>query len=237
MEYKFLICDDIEEHIQILEKYVQNYCKKNSIKNYILKTTSGLETIEICKKNSFDIIFLDIGLNDIDGIKVAKDIRKQDNNVLIIFVTAHTDYTIEAFENFAFNYILKPIDEKKLFKIMNKAIKMINDIKFAIENNRYYKVNKNGKISKIFYHDILFFEKKQKNVIIYTEKTTISFKETFKQLENEIDMIYFVKCHQGYIVNSSKIQTINKSQIILYNYDKPINISRKYKDYISKRFF
>lgn len=217
--------------------YVKNYCKKNNIKGSIVNTISGLQTIKLCENNNFDIIFLSIGLNDISGIEVAKEIRKKDNNVLIIFVTAYTDYALEAFDNFAFNYLVKPIDQIKLFNILDKAIKMLNDIKFALENNRYYKVFKNGKISKVFYNDILFFEKNQKNVIVHTEKNTISIYKTFKQLESEIDMNYFIRCHQGYIVNSSKIQTINKSKIILYNYDKPINISKKYKDYINNRFF
>lgn len=230
MEYRFLLCDDLKQHVDILEKHIDDCLSGKGISYKCCKTTSGAEALEMYKKQKYDIVFLDIDMPGNNGIEVAEKIFKIDNNAVIIYVTAYPQYAERAYEQFVFQYIVKPIDEFKLGIILNKAFEKIEkDLLYSNEKS-FFVIKKTNREIKIMNRDVLYFEKILNYINIYTENNkNINVRMTFRELEKIIDMKLYLRCHNGFIVNKSKIKTVSSKEIEIMNSNKHIPVGRGYK--------
>ena len=114
---KIAICDDDLIILNHTKEIIENY-KKKDLQVYSYKSGEGLLNSE----DKFDIIFLDIDMDGINGIEAAKRIRVYDKKVKIIYVTNYTDYTSSAFSVHAFGYLVKPIKESDLHDQLDEAL-------------------------------------------------------------------------------------------------------------------
>lgn len=234
MEYRFLLCDDLELHVNILEKYISNCLKGKGVLYKCYKTTSGVDALELYRKQKYDIVFLDIDMPDGNGIQIAEKIFNIDNNAIIIYVTAYPQYAEKAYEQFIFQYITKPIDEFRLGIVLNKAFEKIERDMLYDNEKSFFAIKKNNKEIKIINKDVLYFEKVANYINIYMEnKENISVRMTFKELEKVIDMELYLRCHNGFIVNKSKIKSISSKKIEILHADKSIPVGRGYKKFVT----
>lgn len=229
MKYKILICDDQSEHLDILERHIKNYFNTTSIDYICKRATSGKEAIKEFKQHEFDIAFLDIEMPDIKGIEVSKQMKSINESVLIVFVTSYPNYRKQAFEQFVFNYIDKPIEVDKFNKIMNKALEKLRENKFWQINTKVYTTSIKGGVVNIKYYDILYFEKKVNNVYIITIDNIFKIRKSFKKLEQELNMDYFIRCHKGFIINKNRIEYNSGNNIILHGTKDTIPIGTTYR--------
>lgn len=124
---KFAICDDEKEIRNDISEKIKLFYPKSSIA--LFENAEGLLN---CKKWA-DIIFLDIGLPDVNGMELAAELRKKGCRSVIIFVTAYEDYVFKAFDVSAFHYLLKPVFSAKLYEVLNKAV---NSLEYSTDNRR-----------------------------------------------------------------------------------------------------
>lgn len=189
------ICDDNVYDINILSEALYEYDNTLKISTYM----DGLSLLEdgLESKILFDILFLDIYMPKINGIETAKKIRNIMKDVKIIFITSSMDHCYKAFEVFAFNYIVKPLDKQKLKYVMDEALEGINkersqQIYFSYKGRRY----------RIFTKDIFYLESRDK--IIYFHMYDNSMYQCYGKLDEIIIQLpkeLFVRCHQSYIIN------------------------------------
>lgn len=238
MVVNFFICDDNKTQIDILNNYIEYYCINNNISFNFNYSISSKETIENINKDKYDIIFLDIEIDELNGIEIAEKIRIIDKDVLIIFVTSYLDYMHEAFNKFAFNYITKPIDKNNFFKVIERAIKTTKQKKYSLENMFVLTIENGNEILRIKYTDIVYFEKQQRKILIYTTNNQIlQINKTFSMLEKKLQNDVFIRCHKGFIVNKYKIKSYKYAKLNLEGYNIDIPIGRKYQDSIKKAVF
>lgn len=231
MEYKFLICDDQPLHLDILERNLGNYLNAKNINYMCKRAETGKEVIKQFKQYEFNIIFLDIGLPDMKGTDISKKLRNINKDVLIIFVTSYDNYKTEAFKQFAFNYIDKPINVDEFNEIMDKALEKINMRNYYINEHKKIKLETTDKVIELYFKDILYFESKGKNSLAYTyDNKKYLVKLLFKELENVLDNSNFLKCHRSYIININKVACFNTTTIKLINLEREIPIGRKFKE-------
>lgn len=126
---KIAVCDDMN-HINILENLIYKF-KKTSVECDAY--TSGEELVYAFRdrKEWYDVIFLDMEMEQINGIETANHIRELDEYVIIVFVTSHTEYMRESFKCSLFRFLVKPIDEEE-FERRNKMIKEETEMRIAI---------------------------------------------------------------------------------------------------------
>lgn len=98
MEYRFLLCDDMELHLDILEKHINNCLMGKSVLYKCYKTTYGIEALEMYRKQRYDLVFLDVDMPDGDGTQIAEKIFSIDKEAVIIYVTAYPQYAEKAYE-------------------------------------------------------------------------------------------------------------------------------------------
>lgn len=216
------ICDDNSIMSGKLESIVKEcfQFKNSSYSVYIFM--SGEELLQQLKQNViFQIYLLDIELKDASGLEVAKKIRQNDLNAIIIFVTSHSELMQEAFEVLAFNYIVKPFDKWSTKRIILKAIDHVNMKKrfFA------YNVGKQNYTENL--DRILYFENKGRKVIIHTLVEMITCYGTMKTVLDQVELQMFVQIHKSYIINMEYLKTIDGEIVVLTGGEK-LPISKKY---------
>lgn len=217
------ICEDENIQALYLESLIKEHLDNLKIEYNINLFNSGEELIKKYNKYT-DILFLDIKMRGLSGMDTAKEIRKFDKNIEIIFTTALQEYVFEAYEVKAFRYLLKPIDKNLLFNYLDLCIKEINhkSKKICLK----YKSN----LLILNLDDILYAEVIQKNTTIYTKDNSYSLKMSLKDLETTINSSSFFKCHNSYLVNMDKVNSINPNFVTIGKYTIPISRPR-YKEF------
>lgn len=179
----------------------------------------------------YDIIFLDIEMNEENGLSAAKRIREVDKTVIIIYVTSYESYMKETFEVRPFRFLVKPIDLKELKRYFLEASEEITSGDYYFRY-RYERVN-----YKILVKEILYFESRRRKIFITTTGGTV---ETYGKL-NDIEKslkggkIPFLRIHQSYLVNYKHITGQAYDFIILSDGSK-LSISEDRRKRISEEY-
>ena len=122
---KILFCDDDRKAIDELVFAVSEYMNKKFIKNEIVTTTSSKEVIE--SEEVFDLAFLDIQMDEADGLSVAKELKRRNGKVIIFFVTDYKEFQDDAMDLRVFRFYEKPFDVQRLYSGLDKAMEYLDE--------------------------------------------------------------------------------------------------------------
>lgn len=222
-----VICDNNAPFLNTLKQYFNKYKSEHKIKIKLTLFNNGEDLINnYCF--AFNIIFLDILIPGMDGITVAKKIRKSDSRVVIIFLTSTLKYSLMGYSVRAANYVMKPVSYKK-FKIeLDKAISYCNEI-----DQQFIAIKNATGIYKIYVNEISFIETCNHRTLIHTKKKDITCFHNMKKLEKDLQDFGFIRCHSSYIVNISYIESIEKLLITLISSEQ-IPISQQKRKQVMK---
>lgn len=236
MNYRIAICEDEIYYKEELLAFLKAYESESGNSLLIEYYSSGEEFLELGKNKVYHIIILDVEMGKLTGVEVAREIRKQDETVQIIFATSHERYAIDAFDVSALGYLVKPVSYLKLKKLISNAIMLVdfmNDKEDA--KKRYIKVKVKYETVNILVDSIRYIEKKRNKCIIHEKDNEYSCYETLTQFYEKLDIHKFIYTHQGYIVNYDKIQEVLDNSVILDDYIE-IPLSRRYYKPLKERF-
>ncbi|MGD9677052.1 MAG: LytR/AlgR family response regulator transcription factor [Vulcanibacillus sp.] len=215
MELKTLIVDDEyparEELRFLLSKY--------ECINVVGEATCVSEALTLIESIEYQLVFLDINFPVSNGINIGLSIQSMKNPPLIIYVTAHEAYAVNAFDVDAVDYILKPIDEKKLKRAIDRAINEYqkkdgntltnNDtsVKEVIEKEKVTRLTAeaNGKIKLVDVSEIYYAYTEDNYVFLKTFDKKLITRLTLTVLESKLDAENFFRTHRSYIVNLNKV--------------------------------
>ena len=147
---RIAICDDEVSMVQILEEKIKKLLPDAVIDKYL----SGDELIASGSKP--DILFLDIQMPGMDGMETAKVLRQDNENMILIFVTAAEEYVFQAFDVGAFHYLVKPFSDEKFKEVVTKAVHNIKRSSRLEKDEKYIMVQTAGSHIKIFLRDIVY---------------------------------------------------------------------------------
>lgn len=212
MDIKTLIVDDDFAMRSIIKKIIN----KSGGFNIICDVDNGESAIEIFKIHRPDVVFLDVEMPKITGVECAKALLDIDPNVIIIFATAHQEYMIDAFELYAFDYLVKPFKVDRVLKTLDK-IKRLNKPKYEDGIDKIIKYekgleklmikNKEG-INFIDTDDIVIIQREEKLTVIYTKSESFTTSVSLSDIEDRLDKNQFFRSHKSYIINRSLITKI-----------------------------
>ncbi len=224
---RIAICDDCINEYNVLLEYINEWGNKIDSAITVEYFSSAEEFLFYWpEEKSFDLIFLDIEMKSISGMELAKEIRKIDDNLIIVFVTGYKNYVFDGYTVRALNYILKPISKNKCFEVLDFVLKEIS----CNNENKYY-VLKNYKNSrKIKLDDIKYMIMFSHYIDIVTEDEVIKYKTKIGDIAKELPYPTFIRCHRSYIVNLNYVETILPDKLILTDgLSIPIS-KKKWKD-------
>ena len=204
------VCEDSEIDRGMLEEIIGFLMTDRGLEYNMTPFSNGEGLVAGYKNHPFDLIFLDVMMNEIDGIETGKLIRQMDKNVEIVYCTSSSDFAIAAYEVHAMGYPQK--------------------------NQNYIEVKSRRKSLIIPYKDIINMESDNKVVYIYT--TTQGIVKVYNKLdvfEKELSDDRFLRCHQSYLVNMQYVAGLVDSDFIMIN-DKMIPIRKSGRKLIVKKY-
>jgi DNA-binding LytR/AlgR family response regulator len=212
---------------------ISNYCSKISYLDLKKTFIKPSEAENFLKKYPVDLIFLDIQMPDISGIEFYKSLNE---NVLVIFTTAFSEYAVEGFNLRAVDYLLKPI---KFIRFEQAVIKARNYLEYIKQSNaeaeQYLFIRSEYKLCKILMSDIRYIEGLDNYIRIFSNqlKPVISH-ISLKGLTEKLPRHMFMRVHRSYIINVKKEISYSNKVIFLGNKQIPVGIS--YQNSVRKFF-
>lgn len=216
--YNIAVCDDEKKDRENLEMQIRKYLAGKDEK-YLIKAYESGEQL-LADDITHDIVFLDIIMNEKDGIQVGAELKKRSLNVMIIYTTnLNEKITVALNQIHSFGYLVKPVEEKDLFQIMSDAM---NHIKCNINVNANSEVfiSECNTPIKFPVMDIFYFEYRNRRVKIVSQKGTHICKDKINNIAQKMKPYGFAMSHQSFVVNLYHVDKISNQILIMKNGDK-----------------
>lgn len=227
------ICDDEQAQQLLVEKYLLEWGEEHQISittSFFPNGESFLFSWEEDKE--YDLLIFDIEMGKMNGMELAGEIRKQDEEIPILFITGYDSYMAQGYEVSALHYLLKPVNKEMLFAVLDRLQK--NREKIELEERFLFQTEEGSlslPLSKIWY-----VEASAHQCILYTQEQEYVLRQTISAVEKLLDgKKEIIRCHRSYLVNLQHISAIVKNEIILDN-KKRLPISRNLSKEVNAAF-
>lgn len=225
---RIAICDDCMEDALSIKKYLE----EQEVDIYS-DADSFLAEIEN-KRKQYDLYLLDIFMkSSINGIELAERLRMVQEEALICFVSTSDDFYREAYDLYAIQYLIKPVREEGIRKLIQRVDKELSRLSVNKEKNFIY--SRRGKSGTIPYGKILYISSSGHTVFIYcTDGKVHESTGKLSDLEHQLCGDTFLRCHQSFIVNIYYVESLNGSEFTVGG--ERIPISRRYYTEVKNRY-
>jgi len=175
---------------------------------------NGGEALTLIEQNPPDVIFLDINMPALNGLSMASLLRNLPDPPLIVFATAYHDHAVKAFELEAFDYIVKPFDEKRLAKTLERIEKSLRGRPVKETTPQPATIAKlwleqdNENRILVDYSDIYWCEASDKKVYAHTSSGKFAVRYTLKELESLLSGYDFARVHKSHLVNLNHVKEV-----------------------------
>ena len=225
MKLKCVIIDDEPIARRILQEFIEEI----DFLELAGQAENPLKAMVLLNDNDIDLIFLDINMPKINGIDFLRNSKTSAN---IIMTTAYADYAVESYELEVLDYLIKPIAFDRFLKACNRAkeITSLRKNSQAGPNtpNDHFFIKCNNQIEKVLYDDLLYAEAMLNYVMLHTKAKKMMVYVTIKNLEEQLPADLFIKVHKSFIVNKTKIKSIEGNILDIGN--EKITISQSLRE-------
>jgi DNA-binding LytR/AlgR family response regulator len=225
MKLKCLIIEDEP----VARKVLQEFIGEIDYLELTGQAENPLKAMSLPGSNDADIIFLDINMPKINGIDFLKTAKLKAD---IIITTAWPVYAVEAYGLDVLDYLVKPISFERFLKACNKAKELrerktpLSEVTKAPDDHFFIKCE--NQIEKVFYDDLVYAEAMMNYVMLYTGTKKMMVYITIKGLEEQLPSEIFLKVHKSFIVNKSKVKSIEGNVLNMGN--EKITISQSLRE-------
>lgn len=204
---KILICDDDRENLDILRSHVQTYMDNHFISCEILTATDP--TIICHGQEVFDLAFLDIQMDTVDGIALGEELRRRNEKVALFFITNYDEYQDAAMDLQAFRFFKKPFDVDRLYSGLDKAMEYIDGayVNVFLWNS--------GQQQKILADDILYVTRSNRKTLLVSKQGSYYTRETLDEWCGKLPQRFFYLVHKSYLVNLHYVNRYSYSELTL----------------------
>ena len=209
MKLNIAICDDEQNQIEYLKEILQTWLgRTRHIAEISAFPSAEAFLFEYSENQNFDVLLLDIEMSGMNGVELARKLRKQTDALQIIFVTGYDEYISDGYDVAALHYLMKPLKEEKLLAVLERAVKLIAD------REKTLLLNVTGSVVKCPLDQIVYIEAQQNYVVIHTQKENYRVKRTLSSVEEELGGGFF-RTGRSYIVGLRYVSKISKTEIIM----------------------
>jgi DNA-binding LytR/AlgR family response regulator len=223
------VCDDEHAEAAYLTALVTDWANARDMRVRLAEYDSAESFLFGCDEHAFpDILLLDIQMKGMDGVALARKIRRDNDQTQIIFITGYPDFIAEGYDVSALHYLLKPVKEEKLREVLDRAASRIE------KSPRMITFPKTGGAVRIAADDIVLVEVFSHTVVV----EYLGGKEEFQMRLSDAEELLgdgFFKCHRSYIVAMKYVRRVTKAAVILTD-GRQIPLSRKLYDTANQAF-
>lgn len=212
------VCDDEAYMSDQIQKMASDFFRSKNVETAILQFSSGTELLKY--KKPIDILFLDIQMEDLDGMETARKLRKRRFQGFLIFITVLKELVFQSFEVQAFDYLVKPVEEGQFQKTMER---LFSSMKQAGEANLL--IQKGYESHIISLEEIVFCEIIDRKIYLHLASSgVIDYYDRIEHLEARLGSSFF-RCHRSYLINLKYLKSY-KNGIAYMEGGKEIPVSR-----------
>lgn len=229
---KIGVCDDNQQFVGTVTTYLD---KLSNLYHYEIEVeayASGEELVDDMRNGvSFDLIYLDIEMNGMDGIETASWIRRNDYHLLLVYISSHEEYLKKLFETEPFRFLQKPLLYPEFEAVFRKAVKRIEQ-----KQSSYYYFHSRKSLIKVLCKDILYFESSGRKIIVHTMHATYEYYDKLNNVEEKVKGMRFIRIHKAYLVNIDNIEAFQYERVALVD-GTILSISEKNRPRIRSEFW
>ena len=206
---KFAICDDEPAMARELAGYLARYLEEHEVTAYSVSSfSSGRALLEAA--DGFDVIFLDIQMEQPDGMETARLLRRQGDHSLLVFVTVLMELVFDAFQVEAYDYLTKPLDAARFARTMDRVLQTLEQRTAAS-----IVIQQGSGCEVVPLSDVVYCEVLGRKVYLHKADGTITgYYDRLEQLERRMDRRFF-RCHRSYLVNLDHVRGCQAGQVLL----------------------
>lgn len=209
---KILICDDNEKDLSELKFYIEKYMDGKLVHYEIDTATASKEVLQ--KDNSYDLAFLDIEVDETNGIVLAKELRKRNSKTVVFFVTAFTGYIDAAMDLHAFRFFEKPFDVDRLFSGLDKAMEYIDETYVDI-----FLYDNQSQI-RVLTDNIIYLRSEHRRIVIVTTQGEFVTRTAFSHWLEVLPQSFFYQVHKSFFVNLHYVEQYKYTELYLMNTER-----------------
>lgn len=204
---KILICDDELPFLNTLQGHIENYMESHHIPCGITATENPMEIAR--KDTAFDLAFLDIQMPGVDGITLAKELRRRNPKLALFFVTNYDCYQDDAMDLRAFRFFGKPFDANRLYSGLDKAMEYIDGAYVDLF------LSENGAMQRMIADDILYVTRDGRRASVVTKEKVYSTADKYDDLCEKLPQLFFYPVHKSFFVNLHYVERYTYAGLLL----------------------
>ena len=227
--YQIAICDDEQSFIQDLKINLERYAVDTDREFCFFEFHDGIELLENYQPD-FDLIFMDIKMEKLNGLKTAEEIRKTDSTVGLFFLTSLSQYVWKGYEYGAINYLLKPMKYGRLKMELDRFFSRYQGreegyLSFSNDNGKY----------KVLYKNLRYAETQKRNVLLHFDGQEQVIYKNMKEIASLLEaQRQFARCHASFIVNMVYVKSVENLEAVLTTGERVPISQPKRKEFMAK---
>lgn len=206
MNYKIAVCDDSSADRQYVISLVENWAKRTALSLSVSAFASAEEFLfHYAECKDYDILLLDIEMGEMDGVTLAKELRRENETIQIVFITGYSDYISEGYEVSALHYLIKPVKEDKLCSVLDRALEKLRT------NEKVLHFEVAGELVRIPVFQIRYVDVRLNYVTVHA-KEDVTVKMTLSEVADLLDQRFY-RVGRSAIVNLTKVSRVTRTEI------------------------
>lgn len=208
MLYKTAVCDDNGADAKYIASLVSEWAKASgAIARIDIFPSAEAFLFHYAENKDYDLLLLDIEMKKMDGVTLAKEVRKHNQSVPIVFITGYSDYIAEGYEVSALHYLMKPLHREKFFAVLDRAAAKLR------RNERVLLLEVSKETVRLPLYEIRYLEVRQNYVTVHAAQDYTA-KKALGEIEKELDDSFF-RTGRSYIINLACIRRVTKTDVYL----------------------
>lgn len=221
------IVDDDQGDSSHLNGHVDEYFKRNNIPAMIKIFRDGLDYIRATER--YDIVFMDIRMEKLDGLDAAHLMRKINKEACLIFVTNMAQFAIKGYEVDALDFIVKPASMASINYVLDKAMKRLQESSHTV-----FSLKTSEGLISLSANEITYVEVFDHNLVYHTTRGDYTVRGRLSDVSEKLDEARFVLCNRSFIVNLRYVSHVGSDYLMIG--DSRISISKSHRKELMQRF-
>lgn len=207
MDYRIAICDDKQEDREYVQQLTARWAQQRGNQMEMTEFCSAEQFLFSCPQPDFDLLLLDIEMGEMDGVSLAKQVRRTNELMQIVFITGYSDYITEGYEVAALHYLMKPVKEEKLFAVLDRAVERLH------KNTKVLTLETSEEMVRVPLYQVSALEV-QRNYVTVHARQDYTVKKSLSELMEQLDERFF-RVGRSAVVNLNDISRVTRSDIYL----------------------
>lgn len=207
--YAAIIDDQTEDALQ-LQAYIDHFAQESGLELHTTRFSDAARFL-VQTEHPYSLVIFDIDMPGINGMEAARQLRKRDPSVVIMFVTKMPQYALAGFEVEAVDYVIKPVDYASFSLKLRKALRYVDQ-----SRERFLLLQTSSELLHIPLWEILYIESQRHYLVYHTIHRDIKVRKTITEAEKELTPLHFSKCNSGFLVNLRHVTSVEREDVVVH---------------------